>query len=199
MLASVIIGRAGKLLHDTGATRWTSASLLDYLNEARRRIVADVPERFRERRVVQLVAGASQTVPADCAHFFRVVRNMGADGATAGTIIRQVDRASLDAFASSWMGGTGTVVKEFALEDPRQRAYLVYPAVPASPSGHVEIELAAYPAVLTEDTEDIGMADEYEIPLLAWVLHRAFLEETEEASPAKAAAYLEQYRGGLGL
>jgi len=199
MLASVILSRAGKLLQDTGATRWTSASLLDYLNEARRRIVADVPERFRERRVVQLVAGASQTVPDDCAHFFRVVRNMGADGATPGAIIRQVDRAALDAFASSWMGGTGTAVKEFALEDPRQRTYLVYPAVPASPSVHVEIELAAYPAVLTEDTEDIGMADEYEVPLLAWVLHRAFLEETEEASPAKASAYLEQYRGGLGL
>ena len=199
MLASVILSRAAKLLQDTGATRWTSASLLDYLNEARRRIVADVPERFRSRRVVTLDAGASQTVPTDCAHFFSVVRNMGADGATAGAIIRHVDRAALDAFASSWMSGTGTVVKEFAIEHPRQRTYLVYPAVPASPVVQVEIELAAYPAALTDASEDVGMTDEYEVPLLAWVLHRAFLEETEEASPAKAAAYLEQYRGGLGL
>ena len=199
MLASVITSRAGKLLQDTGATRWTAASLLDYLNEGRRKIIIAVPERFRSRRTVTLSAGASQSVPSDCAHFFGVVRNMGADGSTAGAIIRQVDRSALDAFSSSWMGLTGSTVKEYAIEDPRQRTYLVNPAVPASPVVQVEIELSAYLAALTATSDDIAMSDEYEVPLLAWVMHRAFLEETEETAPDRAAAYLTQFKAELGL
>jgi hypothetical protein len=199
MLASVITARAGKLLQDTGATRWTAASLLDYLNEGRRKIVAAVPERFRTRRVVTLSAGASQSAPSDCAHFFGVVRNMGADGATDGAVVREVDRAALIAFSANWMGTTGSTVKEYAIENPRQRTYLINPSIPSTPVVQVEIELAAYPTALTATSEDIVLADEYEVPLLAWVMHRALIEETEQSAPEKAAAYLNQYKMELGI
>lgn len=195
MLASAIFANVQRQLNDAGAVRWTAATLLDYLNQARREIVGKRPADFMEKRAVKLVAGVEQSVPTDCAHFFRVVRNMGPTGTTAGAVVRgPVDRAMLDALAPSWASATGTTVKEF-MATPAGQTYLVNPAIPATPDVYVEIELAAFLADLeeTDGSEDIGLSDRYTLALESWILFRALSEEREESVQAKAAAHFQLF------
>lgn len=190
--ASTIFSRAWTLLQDNG-TRWPEATLLGWINQGRRLLVRAIPGRFLERRTVQLVAGAVQQVPADCASFIGVWRNRGSAGTTIGKTIRQVERAALDAVSPSWGATTGTEVRDWAMDDPEQPSYLVYPPIPSSPAVWVEIELAAWPADLAAAGNDIGMSDRYATALLYWLLHQAHAAETEEGSAAKAKAYFDAF------
>lgn len=201
MLASAIFTKVSRQLGDAGATRWTAAALLDYINQGRREVVKRRPTDFLAKSVVQLVAGVEQSVAATSAHFFRVTRNMGADGATPGAVVRgPVDRAMLDAVAPDWMTTAGSTVKEF-MATPGGIKYLVNPPVPATPDVYVEIETAAFLADLTQTdgSEDIGMPDRYAMALEAWMLARAFGEEREEGLQAKAAMYLQLFAAEMGV
>lgn len=187
-----IIKKAWTLLQDDG-TRWSEATLLKWLNQGRRMLVRAVSANFISRRVIQLAEGAAQQVPSDCAHFFGVWRNRGADGTAIGVTVRRIDRASLEVFAPLWSAESEAEVRDFAIDDPEAPTYLVYPPVPSSPPVWVEVELAAWPTALTEASQDIGMSDRYATALLYWLLHQAHAADTEEGSAAKAKGYFEAF------
>lgn len=102
------------------------------------------------------------------------------------------------------MNTTGSVIKEYAINDPRSRVFMVNP--PPAGTVVVEAEYAVLPsAYLINDAigtgEWVGGDDSgdssYETALLNWVMHRALLEETEEGSEMKADYYLKQFYEAL--
>lgn len=199
MKASVILDRAARIMHDETNVRWAAATLLEYLNAGRRAMITDKPAEFKALRVVTLVEGYEQTVPTDTAWFFGLMRNMGVDGLTIGNHIRQVDFKALEAFLPSWAKKSNRTVKEWAQDDPKETTYLVNPPIPASPVVQVECSLAAYPVDLTADTDDVGYNDRYERPLLYYVLHLCWAQDSEVGDAKKAGAMLSAYHAALGV
>lgn len=199
MLASVIFAGASQILSDADHVRWTAANLLTYLNQARRRIIEMRPDEFSTLRPAQLSAGVRQAVPSDCAALLGVTRNMGSDGATPGANIHVIDRASLDAFSTSWMSSTSTTIEEFMFS-PGADHYLVNPGVPATPDVYVEIELAAYLDDLTQTdgSEATGIPDKYEMAQVYWLCHQAFAEDTEASSAELSITYYKAFMAEMG-
>lgn len=195
MLASVPINRASRQLQDTGATRWTADVLLDYCNEVCRLIYSKKPEEFRSRATRQLAAGVSeQSVPDGCIAYYGPKRNRGSAGTSSGAVIRgPVDIETLDAISPSWRGTTGTVIKEWWQASPFEPTFLVIPAVSATTAVYVEEEYTATPTTLTSSSDTLPVSDDYEAAIVEWILGRAFEEETEEGSVARAAAHFARF------
>jgi len=100
--ASAIISKAAEHLHDVDHVRWTAAELLYWLNEGQRAIAILRPEAKTINGSVKLVAGTKQTIPATGIRLHKVIRNMGADGSTAGKVIFLIDVSTLDQFNPDW-------------------------------------------------------------------------------------------------
>ncbi len=120
MLASAILDAARVQLQDVAGTRWPDSTLLPFLNEGRRKVVKAKPKAFRVRRSVKMTPGYEQSVPADCAWFFGVVRNLGQDGLTVGASVRRVDREALEVFAPTWADSPGA--RSRSLPRPRGKS-----------------------------------------------------------------------------
>ena len=83
-LASDVIDRAGNILNDVAQTRWTSAVLIDWLNDGQRAIIAYDPAANTKRVTAALTAGYLQTNPTDCYKLLDIPFN------TTGDVISRV-------------------------------------------------------------------------------------------------------------
>lgn len=195
MRAHEIIRRASHLLADTQFERWSEASLLDYLNEARLRVALARPDAAAVSEVVRLDPGTRQELPQGGARLLDVVRNMGPDGATPGESVRLADRETLDAVDGGWHAALGQgVVHHYLFDDRLPASYLVYPPASASPEVWLEIVYARTPAPLTSPVQAVGLPEAFGAPLADFVLHRAFAADAESAeSLARSAAHLEAF------
>lgn len=201
MQSSAILDAVQTQLNDAGATTWSLATLLDYLNKGRRSAVTLRPDLFRSRRSVQLATGPSQTVPTDCAHLFGLTDNMGADGGTRGEAIHLTDGATMEALEPRWRSRPGSVIREYILADPKGQLYEVNPPVASDATVYVELDLAAFPADLTktDGTEDLGLSERWEMALVHFVLHMALREETEASAKALADGHYQHFLAELGV
>lgn len=195
MLASVPINRAARQLQDTGATRWTAAVLLDYCNEAIRKIVSAKPEQHRTRATRQLTAAlSSQSVPTGCIAYFGPKRNMGSDGTTAGAVIRgPVDREALDAFTANWMTTPSTTIKEWTQVSPFEPTFLVNPPVHGTTAVYVEEEYTPEPTTLTASSDTLPVSADHEAAIVEWILGRSYGEETEEGSVLRSETCFKRF------
>lgn len=201
-LASAILADAGILLSDTAATRWTSAELLSWLNAGQIEIATRVPNSNSVTTVIQLIAGAKQTLPVDALRAIEFVRNMGATGTTPGAAIWPIDRKDMDAYWPNWSSDTANVVVQHALynaEDDNETFY-VWPPQPATGMNQIEIIYAKTPAYLTATTQNITLSDYYRNPLLDYVLYRAFNKDAEYANQAdRSARHYKAFADFLGI
>lgn len=185
ILVTTVLSKASTILQDNG-TRWPQSELLGYLNEGQRAIVAIKPESGAVTASVQLVAGTRQSIPASGISLLEVRRNMGAAGTTPGKAIKIASREVLDAFRSGWASDTAkSEVVNFMFDPKTPRTFDVYPPQP-SPASYVEMVYSCIPT----DCVIGGMIlldDIYEIPLLEWVVYRAYLKDAEFSENANLA------------
>lgn len=203
-----LLARAGTLLLDSGAVRWTRVELQNWLNDAYREAVALKPDCNTLTATFSCAEGPRQTLATDfpdAARLIEVVRNVAATSAKGA--VRPTDRRSLDDARRNWYAETPSVDVQLFMFDPRlPKEFLVYP--PATAAAQLEIMYAEVPTphALTEEqlgdtlTADVIRLDDiYANALLDYVLYRAFSKDTENAANAeRAVAYFGAFRDALG-
>ena len=197
-------------------TRWTEKELVDWLNDAQRVIAKFLPHSCSRLDTVKLAAGSRQSIESIAAlsikpgdgsaavavrgvRLLDVIRNMGADGLTAGRSIQLVDRQELDRINPRWHIATDTEIVGY-VHDPRTPKYFwVYPAVGAT-AVWVDLSFLASPIDVAyvansmrvdgASTTTISIDDQYVDDIVNYMLARANAKEAEVAgNAALAGAY----------
>lgn len=176
ILASVIIAKAQIILVDAGATRWTTAELLDWLSDGQREIAGVIVEGYTKTADVTLVAGTKQSAPADCNYILRPICNASAAGAR-GTPLFPVPQQQLDAAQPTWHSDAAGVPEDFVYSRDMRGVFYINPQ--GTVGDKVSLVYVANPlAIATTDTA-ITVDDIYANPLLDYALYRAFLKDVE--------------------
>lgn len=207
--AASLVNKTLIILNDDG-TAWTKSELLGWLNDGQRVIVTVRPDAGAVHQTFQLAAGTLQSIPAGTLRVLKLLRNMGAAGATPGTVIREIAADILDRQVPDWH--TGATVPAAAVvdrcvyngEDPTH--FWVYPPQPAVAMGFIEGLFSAPPTDCTMNTVDgsnvdsnLGIPDNYGPALIDYVLFRAYSKETDTRNPAKGEAALSAFQTALGM
>ncbi len=146
-------------------TRWTEREMVIAANFAQRAIAKYLPQAGSRVDAIKLSAGTKQDLtkvlaanikPGDGSiaadtngiALLNVVRNMGADGATPGRVIRVVDRYTKDTNDPDWHTKTGGVVREYVTEKETPRIFYAVPGVTGSV--WVEVSWMAEPKAIAE-------------------------------------------------
>lgn len=197
--ASVLINQAKTITLDSGATRWSDAEWLDWLNAGQREIVSIAPEAGRTVGNLTTVAGTKQTLPAAATFLHRLIRNMGAGGATPGEAPRPTTLELMDRQFPTWHADTsGAAVKNYMYDPLTPLTYYVWP--PMTGATQVEAEYTALPSDLTLSSQNIGVPDRFANALLDYMLYRAFSKDIELPGMADRAALHRGYmEKALGL
>ena len=198
ILASKIIENAQIVLLDKSGVRWSPAELLGYLNEGQRALVGYKSNAYVVSRSVQLVAGTIQSIPDDAVQLFDIVRNMGANGGTPGRAIRIAKREMLDAQVPNWHAATPSAeVRHYLYAEASPRQFMVYPPQPTVSPNYVYMTFGALPPAVAL-SEPIRVDDIYEMPLLDFVLYRAWMKDTEfNADGNRSAAHMQAFIAAL--
>lgn len=211
--AQTIIQDAQTILIDTTGTRSPASELVRSLNDMQHAIRAARPDATATSTTLTLLAGIAQVLPSTAAALIEITNN----AAGSKPAIRQCKREDLDAIEPGWRSRAqaGTIVH--FLYDPRHpRRFDVYP--PALVGTQIEGLVSAYPIDVAAPSGDgkayttvsgnIGLPDEYKVPLLHLTLARAYLKDHKAlGNAALAKMHLdmavqmvgEQLRAQLGI
>lgn len=197
MLVRTLIAQASKYLNDQTNVNWDKATLLDWLNLSESGIILMKPDAYSETSTLQLSPGTIQEKPGNAVMMGRLLRNMGQDGVTPGSVITEILLNVMDKNMSWHTDAPSTFVKHFIRIPGSNDKYYVWP--PVHPVTQVYVE-AVYPATPTPITvvdwdtgvETINLPDIYINPLLQLLLFRAcdMLSSNNDGMAAKASASL---------
>jgi len=210
VLASNIIGRARTIFQDDTAVRWPDAECLGWLNDGQREIVILRPEANVVNATMALVAGTKQTIPAIGVQLIDVVRNMtGVGNATAGGVVRLVDREVLDSTIPTWHSDPAAAngeVQHYIFDGRDPKTFYVYPQ--ASGTNGVEIIYSASPTDVVgagvggvlNGTEVITLDGIYANALLDYILYRVYSKDADYSGNAsRAVSHYTAFNASLGL
>lgn len=147
-------------------SRWPEHELVIYANYAQRAIAKFLPLAGSRVDSIKLTPGTKQDltkvllaniVPGDGSspantygiQLLDVVKNMGANGTTAGRVVRVGDRYTKDNNDPDWHTRVDTVVKEYYYDKNIPKVFYVVPGVHASTPVWVEIAWMAEPRLIT--------------------------------------------------
>jgi hypothetical protein len=192
-----IDSRISDIMKDDDRTRWSLAERIRWANEAMGAILIRRPAAFASTTIKELVAGTHQTVTS--AQLLDVVRNIGANGTTAGRSIRRTDRQLLDDSNPDWHKAKPKgEIRSYTFDDRVPKTFYVYP--PAIAGTKVELLEAVLPPEVAEDDEqgqfDIGF--EYLEAVINYVCYRANSKDSEEANAAVASSFYAAFEAALG-
>ena len=196
-----IIDRAEIILQDTTNVRWPRTELLTWLNDGQRETVLLKPEACVTHDAVLLTAGSTkQTIPATALRLIEVVRNMGANGTTPGSVVRLVSREVLDAQLPDWHAATATgKIDHYVFDLRNPKTFFVYPKAPAT-AWYLDLVCSASPADTNDTTGVIGVDDIYANALLDYVLYKAYSKDATYAQNAQlAVAHYGAFANSLGV
>lgn len=203
--AQSIIDRFSALVQDTSNVRWTQSDVIKMINDGQREAVIVKPEVSVKTASVLLTANTTkQALPADGVMLLDITHNMGADGATDGDAITIVSKLALSQSRPSWYSDAATgKVKNYTFDPRIPKLYHVYPKAPATP-WYVEMSYSCLPTDVAyisdgNNTNLIGIGDEYANALLHYVMYAAYLRDSETAGNAPiAAAHYQAFLQSLG-
>ena len=192
-------------VQDEDANLWSYDDLLNWENVGERTIVGLDPRANSKRSSILLASGVLQTIPASGIAFIRVIRNMGTDGATAGTGVTGTNIEAMTAFDPSW--GTATAAAAIVNYMPDRNdsmVFYVYP--PSDGTGYVEEEFSQVPSVTIYDEDGdwesahVGIRENYVDPLINYIFHRAYGKDTDiSGNKERAAEYHNLFLGAMGI
>ena len=209
-----VLFRVSAQLHDVSPqfTRWTQRELVLWLNDGQKAIAKYMPSSCARVDVIKLKPGTKQSiekilateilpgdggVPSDVYgnHLQTVIRNMGANGSTAGYAVRVIDREVLDANSPDWHTITGTSISTYTFDPRYPKIFYVSPGVPAG-GLWVEASFLADPVSVSEandyksgssDMTKISIDDKYIDDLVNYILARAYMKDAEFAANGQLA------------
>ena len=179
-----IIDKAEKILQDEddadATRRWTEDELLTWATDAEREIARLKPDSYPEIEVVTLDEGSQQDIPSDAHQLLDVLCNMSTDGTTRGNIISVVEKKYMNAINPGWMAATASSTVTHVIYDSKRapRHFWVYPQ--STGTNYIEIMSSKIPANSSKVIGDnILMPDEYETPILHFILAYAYMKDTD--------------------
>jgi len=203
LTADAIILKARRIFQDDTGVRWQDAEELDWLNDGQREIVLIRPDANVVNATVLLSVGTKQTIPAAGVTLIDVVRNMvGAGQATAGKVVRLVDREVLDATNPDWHSQAASAngeVDHYVFDKRDPKTFYVYPQPPATPNG-IELVYSAAPDVVAFVNDTIKIDDIYANALLDYMLYRSYSKDADYSGNVnRAAAHFQAFLQSLGM
>jgi len=214
--ASEILDRARRLIQDETSVRWPLPELCMWLNDGQREIALQKPSASSDNRVLQLVEGTYQPLPADAITLLRVVRNvreMIGSKRVGGASISVVARAMLDATNPDWHDPLRTRfkkdVRHVVFDEEDTRSFYVYPG--NTGAGMVEAVICREPAAVAPrpgvDPEELAAYDVataldgvYANALLDYVCYRAYAKDAQYVGNTnRAALHYQQFANSVGI
>lgn len=193
LVAGDLITKCAITLKDPEFVRWSQDELLMYLDEAQRDIARN-PGAYVKTVVLPMVEGTKQALPEDSNQLMTVVRNY--DGEEPREPVRLTTRELLDAFEPHWhVSPKHQVVENYIYDDRNPAVFFVYP--PNDGTGAVEIQYNAVPPKITQLTDELSIRDEFETPLMMYVLYRAYTKDSDYSSGLNLAnTFFQSYVQG---
>lgn len=187
--AGEICNKAATTLFDDTHIRWALSELVGHLSDAQRDVVMLKPAAYTLIAAHQLEPGTVQNLPADGVALIDIGGNMGADGATPGRSVTQIDRTILESSRPDWRSSTANIAaRHFIYDNRAPHQFEVWPPQP-DPAGYVNLIYAAVPARLADENATISLPDIYATPLYYLVLSYAYAKSTGAQDFNKAMGY----------
>lgn len=180
ILASAIEDQIKEVMSDVDNVTYTTADILEWINDAQRLIALVRPDAASQTASMQLVEGTKQTLSTG-RRLIGVVRNMGVDGLTPGRAVGLSEMSALDEANPDWHTDTTSVtVQNYMFDLNRPEEFYVYPPIPASPDVYVEVKEALNPTDVAAIGNTINVEDIYAPVIIEWVMYRLFSRDSEE-------------------
>ena len=188
-----ILTRASETLQDEGAVRWTQAELMRHLYDGVQALITARPDAYTTTASFTPVAGVRQTLPAEAVSLVEVLNNT----ATNKRAVVKISQPLLEAFNRDWMGTTPAAIATNYMYDLRTpRTWYIYP--PATGDGSVDLVYSTYPAEVTSGAGTYDLSPQWQTPLLAYVLGRAYAKDAEYGgNTAMSTAYMSAFAKDL--
>jgi hypothetical protein len=199
VIASDVLDRVSAVLCDVTRVRWTVDMLLDYLTDAMRQTVLNRPDANATVEVVALTPNTTkQRIPVGAVRFLGLLRNMGADGLTAGAPIMPTTRESMDASLVSWhTDAPASVIDNYLFNADTPEFFYVSPRPVAGV--YVEMEYARDVPQVAVLTETLPLSNVWAEPLREYVLYRAYsVNAASQVDGMRAMNHLKQYYLAVG-
>lgn len=177
-----VIDSARAELNDPEEVRWNSDALLAYFNDALQALASVRPDTSTITETVELAAGTRQELPATGIRLIKIVRNMGANGATPGRPVAKGDLQTKDAIDPTWHTTTGTgTVYEYFYDPLVPREFYVDPGVGGTTTSVLMTYAVSPQAVTTPRATDLPVDAVYSPALREWMLYRAWGGDDEQS------------------
>ena len=228
LLVRDVLARVSILLQDTVPQfqRWPEAELVNWLNDAQDAIAKYLPAECSLTGAFKLGAGTRQLIeaipianfkPANGIaptgitygnRFLAPLRNMGADGLTAGRAIRMVDRDILDSQDPDWHTRSGDRVASVMFDEMTPRVFWISPAAPGK---WIDIAFMAQPTRIPDggdpgspvyasdgsNTTTISVSDQNLEELIDYTVARANMKDTNYADASKVSFHTQRFLGSI--
>ncbi len=173
--AKQVIDSAVEVLHDDAGVRWPRADLLGYLNDGQREILLYRPDASTALVNHALTAGFLQTLPAQAIRLMDVKCNV------SGRACKLAKRDSLDDQRPSWRTDpSSATVKAWTYDERDPKRFEVWP--PATAFAALRLLISVPPADVLTEGASISLDDMYKGPLVSYIIHRAYLRDSEDAA-----------------
>lgn len=212
-----IMERAGLILQDEDNVRWLPSELCQWLNDGIKAIILAKPSAKTETRVLTLAEGTLQAIatvagsPTPLA-LISITRNITATtpARIGGRTVRAVSGAVLDAQEPYWHDPDQVrfkaEVRQYVYDEQNPLEFYVYPGNDGT--GTVEAVVSVLPDLLeaTGSVDDlasydtaISLPEPYSVPLLDYVLFRAFSKDDTGAQPGRSMSHYQAFATAIGI
>lgn len=173
--AKQVIDSAVEVLHDDAGVRWPRADLLGYLNDGQREVLLYRPDASTALVNHTLAAGFLQTLPAQAIRLMDVKCNV------SGRACKLAKRDSLDDQRPSWRTDpSSATIKAWTYDERDPKRFEVWP--PATAFASLRLLISVPPADVLSESAAISLDDMYKGPLVSYIIHRAYLRDSEDAA-----------------
>ena len=218
MDCQAVFERVVFLLQDDTSIRWTANELVDWFNDAQTSTQALRPDSTEEFTSIQLVPGSYQDLSQRSADLLnpstkliKITRNTAIEGRRR--VIRLVPRQVMDVVKADWESSPPATDAVNYMTDPNlPNVFWVYPPAPVPsptlPAMMVEVFYSATPTPLdpmnlaAKTWRDIkgalSVKDRFMIPLVDYILYRAYLKDAEfGGNGSRAQTHFQQFQNAL--
>lgn len=173
--AKQVIDSAVEVLHDDAGVRWPRGDLLAYLNDGQREVLLYRPDASTAVVNHTLTTGFLQTLPAQALRLMDVKCNV------SGRACKLAKRDSLDDQRPAWRTDPASAtVKAWTYDERDPKRFEVWP--PATSAAALRLLISVPPADVANDDAPISLDDMYKGPLVSYIVHRAYLRDSEDAA-----------------
>ncbi len=200
-LVADLIAEFRRIVSDERASnyRYSDEDVRKLMNSAIKLAISLTPDITAVTQNVLLVAGVRQVKPGVHPRNFKVVRNRGAAGATAGKAVTPVSLYLMNRVTPEWMSGpTAQEVQNYAEDNADPQAFYVYP--PSTGGQYVEVVYDQIPSTIDDTTVTVPINDRFAHALPFGMAATAYTADSDDPTNATQRQYfMAEFMARLGV